>query len=242
MAKGFVDIHTHILPGVDDGAKNLDQAMELLQLAWDNGTAAVILTPHYRGRYRRNTPEQLRQVFAELQQRAAQQLPEMQLYLGNEAGIEQELAERLLEGRVLSLNGGDYVLLEFHTASSAPQIVEGVLEILNCGFTPVIAHAERYDSFCQNKKLAQEVIDFGALIQVNADSILGGAGSAPKRCALRLLRKAQVHFVASDAHDATRRHPMLTPCYRKVSRKYGKAYAAKVFRENALMLLSEEST
>lgn len=241
MAEGFIDIHTHILPGLDDGAKDMEQAMELLQLAWDNGTVGVILTPHFRGRYRRNTPEQLRQTFEELRQRAAVQLPEMELYLGNEAGIEIELAEKLIEGRVLSLNGGNYVLLEFHTASSATQILKGVLDVLNCGFTPIIAHAERYDAFCQNKRMAEGLIQFGALIQVNADSILGGAGYASKRCARRLLRKKKVHFVASDAHDATRRHPMLMSCYRKVSKKYGKEYAARVFWENARAIL-EEST
>lgn len=242
MAEGFIDIHTHILPGVDDGAKDMEQALELLRLAWDNGTVSVILTPHFRGRYRRNTPEQLRQIFEELRQRVATEIPQMELYLGNEAGIEIELVEKLAEGRVLSLNGGNYVLLEFHTASSASQILEGVLDVLNCGFTPIIAHAERYDVFCQNKKLAAEVIGFGALIQVNADSILGGAGRDPKHCARRFLRKGQAHFVASDAHDATRRHPVLTPCYRKVSKKYGKEYAAKVFWENARELLNEEST
>lgn len=241
MAQGFIDIHTHILPGVDDGAKDMNQAVELLQLAWDNGTAAVILTPHYRGRYRKNTPQQLREVFDTLKQRAAETLPDMKLYLGNEAGIELELAERLSEGRVLSLNDGSYVLLEFHTASSASQILDGVLDVLNCGFTPVIAHAERYDAFCQNRKLATEVIGFGGLIQVNADSIMGGAGYASKRCARRLLRKHQAHFVASDAHDATIRHPLLTPCYQLVSRKYGKEYADRVFKENARELL-EEST
>ena len=241
MADGFVDIHTHILPGVDDGAKDLTQAMELLRLARDGGTGAVILTPHYRGRYRRNTPEDLRKNFLELQQRAAEALPELELYLGNEAGIEIELAEKLAAGRVLTLNGGDFVLLEFHTASPVSQIYEGVLEVLNCGFIPIIAHAERYDAFCEHKKLAAELIGYGALIQLNADSIMGGAGMGTKRCARRLLRKHQAHFVASDAHDTTRRQPALAQCYRKVSKKYGKQYAAQVFWKNARKMLLGET-
>lgn len=242
MAERFIDIHTHILPSVDDGAKDMEQSVELLRMAWEDGTGAVILTPHYRGRYRRNTPQHLQQVFEELRSRVAEELPELELYLGNEVGIELELVEKLAGGRALSLNGGDYVLLEFHTDSTADRILGGVLDVLNCGFTPVIAHAERYDAFCRHRKLAAEVIGFGALIQVNADSILGGAGFEPKRCARRLLRKRQAHFVASDAHDATRRHPLLGQCYRKVSQKYGKEYAAKVFWENARALLTEEST
>lgn len=239
MAERFVDIHTHILPKVDDGAKDLEQAVELLHMAWNSGTGAVVLTPHYRGHYRRNTPQQLQDAFQQLKQRMAKELPELELYLGNEAGIELDLVEKLLEGRVLSINGGNYVLLEFYTAGSAQQVVDGVLDILNCGFTPVIAHAERYDAFCKNKKLASEIIDLGALIQINGDSIFGGAGFGPKRCAKRLLRKHQVHFVASDAHDALRRHPKLDKCYGKISKKYGKEYAAQVFWQNARELLEE---
>lgn len=242
MPNRFIDIHTHILPGVDDGAKNMEQALELLTAAWEDGTGAVILTPHYRGRYRRNTPQQLQQVFEELREQAAQRLPEMQLYLGNEAGIELELAEKLVQGRVLTLNGGRYVLLEFHSSTLEKHIVSGVLDVLNCGFVPVIAHAERYDAFCRNKKLAAEVLGFGAMIQVNADSLAGGAGWTSKRCAKRLLRQGQAHFVASDAHDTARRHPMLAQCYRKISKRYGEEYAARLFWKNAQQLLSEETT
>lgn len=241
MAQRFVDIHTHILPGVDDGAQNPQQAMELLRLAWESGTGAVILTPHYRGRYRRNTPQQLHQSFEQLQQLAAEQLPDMELYLGNEAGIELELTEKLREGRVLTLNGGRYVLLEFHTASTAGKILDGVLDVLNCGYIPVVAHAERYDGFNRDKNLAREVTRLGALIQINADSVLGGAGAEVKRCARRLLRKRHAHFIASDAHDTHRRTPMLAQCYRKVSRRYGKTYAARLFWENARELLADDT-
>ena len=151
----FVDIHTHILPGVDDGSPDLEHSISLLRMAWEDGTGAVILTPHYRGRYRSNTPQKLREIYDKLRAHVEVELPEMELYLGNEAGIEIELSEKLAEGQVLSLDGGNYVLLEFTSSSSSGKIVKGVLEILNSGFTPIIAHAERYDAFCKNKRLAE---------------------------------------------------------------------------------------
>lgn len=237
----FVDIHTHILPGMDDGARDLEQAMALLRMAWEDGTGAVVLTPHYRGRYRRNTPEQLRSALEILRQQAAAELPGMELYLGNEAGIEIELAEKLAQGRVLSLNGGNHVLLEFHSSSSRTQIVAGVLDILNCGFTPVIAHAERYDAFRQHSRLADEVIGLGALIQLNAAGVMGKSGFAEKRCCSRLLRKHQVHFIASDAHDVAHRPPVLMDCYRQVEKKYGAERAAFLFWENARTILTENT-
>ena len=77
----FVDIHTHILPGVDDGSPDLERSINLLRMAWEDGTGAVILTPHYRGRYRRNTPQQLREIYQTLQAHASIELPEMELFL-----------------------------------------------------------------------------------------------------------------------------------------------------------------
>jgi protein-tyrosine phosphatase len=88
---GFVDIHTHILPGVDDGALNMDEALELVRMARMNGTAHLVLTPHYRGRWRSNTPQLLRRQFDQLVALAKEAVPDMTLYLGNEAAIEREV-------------------------------------------------------------------------------------------------------------------------------------------------------
>ncbi len=231
---GFVDIHTHLLPKVDDGARDMDDALALIAQAQANGTSALVLTPHYRGRYRRNSPEQLQEIFEELRSKT-----DMELYLGNEIGYERELADKLSEGRVLPLNGGRYVLLEFSTDSPKSQITGGVLDVLNCGFVPIIAHAERYEIFRRNRALMDEVLDLGVLVQVNADSILGGCGFEIKRYCHWLLKKRMVHFVASDGHDSQLRKPVLGDCYRRVCKKYGEAYAAELFWKNARVVLED---
>ena len=87
---GFTDIHTHILPGVDDGAQDVGQALRLLRLAWENGTGAMVLTPHYRGNYKENTPDQLRMEFELLQELAKDAVPDLQLYLGQEVALEAD--------------------------------------------------------------------------------------------------------------------------------------------------------
>lgn len=231
---GFFDIHSHLLPGADDGARDMDDALALLALAQANGTEALVLTPHYRGRYRQNTPQQLEETFRQLCRLA----PEgMTLYLGNEAGYERDLADKLSEGRVLSINGGRYVLLEFSTGTPKSLILDGVFEVLNAGFTPIIAHVERYDAFRKHKALADVVLDAGALLQINADSVLGSSGGDIKRYCHYLLKKQMVHFVASDGHDQTHRPPLLTDCYQRICKKYGAEYAADLFRENARIML-----
>ncbi len=238
--QGFSDLHTHILPSVDDGAQDMPEAMALLRLAYENGTRAMFLTPHYRGQYKHNGPAWLRELFLMFSQMAQQEFPDLKLYLGNEIYFEQEAPERLLAGQILPLNGSRYCLLEFRSASPRSQIITGVLAILNSGYIPIIAHAERYDIFLQDKTLIEEVLDMGALVQLNADSVMNAHGRAVSAFCKRLLKEQKVHFIATDAHDATKRPPLLRQCFQMVAKKYGREYAAALFSENARLVADNE--
>ncbi len=231
--RGFTDIHTHLLPGVDDGAQSLSQSLRLLRMAWDDGTRIVVLTPHYRGRYKQNTPETLQENFAWLREMAAAELPDMKLYLGQEIAYENGVPEALHRGRVLTVNGSDWALLEFHTNSLRSHIITGVAETVRCGFVPIVAHVERYDICRSDPSLVEELLDMGALLQLNADSVLGGNGFAVKRFCRRLLKERKAHFVASDAHDPVHRPPLLRDCFLKIHKKYGAQYAQELFYGNA---------
>lgn len=235
----FVDLHTHILPGVDDGAENLETALEMLQRAWENGTGTLFLTPHYRGRYKKNTPQHLREIFDELSRKASERFPELRLYLGHEAGNEHELADKLLSGRVMTLGGTCYVLLEFDEHCYRSGVLSSILNLINSGYIPVIAHVERYEIFRKNHSLAGEVINMGAMLQVNAGSVMGRHGLGVKLYCQKLLRRGQIHFVASDAHDLKDRPPVLNACFARISKRYGRDYAQAVFAGNAERILSE---
>jgi len=231
--RGFTDIHTHLLPGADDGAQSMSQTLRLLRMAWGNGTRTVFLTPHYRGKYKRNTPDVLKENFAWLQEMVAAELPGMQLYLGQEIAYENDAPEAMHQGRVLLMNDSQYVLLEFRTNSLRSQMITGVSETIRCGFVPIVAHVERYDIARKELDLVDELLDMGALLQLNADSILGTNGFGIKHFCYKLLREQKVHFVASDAHDTTHRPPLLRECFLKTHKKYGAEYAAALFYDNA---------
>lgn len=235
---GFVDIHTHILPGVDDGAANLSEALKLLRMAWRDGTAGIVLTPHYRGKYRENTPEMLRACFEELCREAEKELPGLRLYLGSEAAWERELGEKIAEGRVMTLHGSSYVLLEFDFGCLRSHVLDGIMDVVGCGYTPIIAHVERYDVFRKDKSLTDEVLAMGALLQLNADCVLGKRGFGLKRFCHRLLKHGQAHFIASDAHDPADRPPLLRECFEYVSKRYGRDYAWVLLRDNPQAMLS----
>ena len=238
---GFVDLHTHVLPGVDDGAKNTDEAMELVRMAFQNGTRTMFLTPHYRGVFKKNKPDHLREVFSLFCRQAEQAFPGMKLCLGNEVYFETEAPGKLLAGEILSLCDSQYALLEFRSASLRSQIITGVSETIRHGFTPIIAHIERYDIFCKDPTLVDEVLDMGALLQLNADSVLGSNGFGVKRFCHKVLKEQKIHFIASDAHDALKRPPLLRECFLKVHKKYGGEYAHSLFYDNAQAVIENQT-
>lgn len=233
----FIDIHCHLLPGVDDGAPDTETACQLLRMAQEDGTGALVLTPHYRGRYRQNSPQLLRQVFDQLTQSAPEGL---ELYLGSEVAFEKDIGEKLSEGRILTLNDSRYVLLEFDYSATCRQAADAVMELVGAGKVPIIAHLERYGAISKDRHCVDMLLGMGALIQINADSILGRWGFSVKRFCHWLLRTRRAHFVASDAHDAADRPPKLKACFDLVQKKYGPDYAAALFRDNARVVLTGE--
>lgn len=230
---GFIDIHTHILPGVDDGAADMQEACRLVQMAWEDGTKAIFLTPHYRGDHGHYSAQRMQETFARLREQVAEEVPEMALYLGTEIRFDGDVPERLYAGEILSMNNSQYVLLEFSKQALRAQILFGISELLRYGYTPIVAHAERCDTFRNFSSLAAEVRHLGGRIQVNAESVMGAHGFAVKRFARKLLKNRQVDFVATDAHDTKERKPLLRSCFLWVRNKCGQDYAAQVFFENA---------
>ena len=237
--EGFVDIHTHILPTVDDGAKTMEEALELLGMAWADGTRGLILTPHYRGKFKRD-PQEIVQIFEHLKKLAAERYPQLALYLGNEVYYEEGVMEALTGGGLRTLHGSRYVLLEFDNGMLRNQILNGISEAMRYGYTPILAHVERYELFQKDRELLELVLDMGALIQLNAGSVLGRNGLGTKWFCHGLLKRGQVHFIASDAHDPVRRVPLLGACFQRVQRKYGQDVAQEIFHYNPLGVISDD--
>ena len=231
--RGFTDLHTHLLPSADDGAQNMADAMRMVRLAWHSGTRTMMLTPHYRGVYKKNTPQWHRENFDIFHRLVQDEFPDMELYLGSEAHYEIDLPDRVMAGDVMTLNDSRYILLEFSSVSLKSRIITGVSEMLGCGLVPVIAHVDRYDAFRTVEDLTDEVLEMGALIQLNADSVMGKHGTQVHAFCHRLLKEEKVHFIASDAHDLEHRPPLLRDCFLSVHKKYGQEYAAQLFSENA---------
>lgn len=230
----MIDIHSHILPAVDDGAENLDTAAEMCRLAAIDGCTAILATPHQRTPGWWNCePASLRTTFDALQS-AVGATP--LLFLGAEVRIDRSLLSALAEpdrGGTLALAGSRYLLLEFERRGLGGLDAEGITqELLLEGWRPIFAHPEFIPELARNLDLMRRLVRTGALFQVTAMSLTGDFGRRLRSIAEGMVEADLIHFAASDAHDPTRRPPGLSRAYRHLTSRYGEALARRLTSDN----------
>ncbi len=235
-----IDIHCHIMPGVDDGSRDINMSLEMLRIAAKNGITHIILTPHHKPMHHNVSPEHNVRYRKVLQQAAAEAGIKTKLFSGNEIYFSDETFEQLLGGEICSLAGSDYVLVEFHPTATYKTIQNAMYQVQGAGYMPIIAHVERYSDIVRNTGYVEGLIDMGCLIQVNSASVMGGYGFGIAHFTRKLLKDRLVHFVASDAHDTGRRAPELLKCRMYVERKFGEDYAREIFCQNAANVIRND--
>ncbi len=235
----LTDIHCHILPGIDDGAKNLKEAKEMLSLAQSDGIRNIICTPHYHIGRVKASAEDCMQAFEELTAYAEEKFPELTLYLGQEIYYYSETLEKLERGELLTLADTDYILLEYSHTTQYEEIRDSISDAYGAGFLPVIAHIERYPCMADPDKV-KRLVRSGAYIQVNAETLLLPFTNRLRRFAFKMIKEDLVHFIASDAHSAETRKPELSEAYRLVEKKFGSEIAERIFLENPQLLLENK--
>lgn len=240
MIEKIFDIHNHILWGVDDGSDDLKMSLEMLRIAEKSGTTDIILTPHNKPNRRNIYTDEMIQQIEVLKKHMRIEGIGIKLYAGNEIYYRMDIAERIHNGKASTMCGSRYVLLEFNPLDEWDYIRRGVDDILSEGYTPIIAHVERYENLMKNSDRALELKNMGSYLQINAASVVGEVGWDYKRRCKELLKKGGVSFVASDAHDTKKRNPSLEKCVRYITRKYGEEYARTVFCDNPQMILSDK--
>lgn len=230
----IIDIHCHILPGVDDGAKSMEQSMEMIDIAYENGIDTIIATPHHMPEGRNVSPTGIKERVAKLQAYADEKDYDMTILAGNEIYYHSDVPELLDENQICTLAGTNCVLVEFSPMDESRYIRNSLSELQNMGYAPIIAHVERYVSLMKApfEKL-QELRDMGILIQVNAASVMGGFGKATKSTVEKLLKNRLVDFIATDAHSNGTRSPKIRECAEYLSGKYSPDYVEALLYDNA---------
>ena len=196
------DLHSHILPGVDDGSKSLEQTELMLKSAYDNGVTDIMLTPHFVPDSKFSSPCVVnKNIFDDVKEIAKRY--GINVYLGNEVYLTHDIVKYIKKGHIASLNNSRYILFEIPMHQKFNNIKSVFIEVMNLGFRPILAHPERYSAYLDNVDFFEELRDMGVLLQINYPSLLGMYGLRPKRMAKKLLKKGLISFVGSDIHDSS---------------------------------------
>ncbi len=233
----YIDMHAHLLPGLDDGAENSAMALKMLRQAQAEGIREIILTPHYKPMRHNPRPETVRQALYRLEELRDAAGLSVRLYLGNEVYYGSDVIEALQEDRAFTMADSSCVLVEFNPVQDYAYIREATYSLLAEGYIPILAHVERYRCLMEKKARVKELCGMGCRLQVNASSIAGKNGMTCRKNVKWLLRQEYVSFVGTDCHDDRRRMPKMAKAAAYVARKYGDAYCRRIFRENAAALI-----
>ena len=228
----FMDMHCHCLPGIDDGARNMDQSLQMLKQAYDDGIRSVIATPHFHHRRGHAPKEIILEKVKEVQEAIKATCPDMTIYPGNELYYSNSLPELIAEEKVCTMAGSRYVLIEFSPETEYAEMRNALINIQAQGVWPILAHIERY--FCLVKKpaLAAELAEMGIYLQVNAGGVLGRYGRKEKSLIKKMFAKGNISFVATDAHDTENRKQVLSEAAAYIAKKFGEEAAQLVLFTN----------
>jgi protein-tyrosine phosphatase len=199
----MIDLHAHVLPELDDGARSLEEALEMGRIAVADGIREMVATPHHTELNALPSPlQEAKARLRGLQEALQRERVPLTLHLGAEVNLVPELPDLLVEGRLFPLGPGPYVLVHWDTHPVHTEEVLFALELR--GYIPIIAHPERSAAVERDPDFLARLVERGALCQITAASIAGGFGPRVKALAEQLLRRRLVHFIASDAHSAER--------------------------------------
>lgn len=234
---GYTDIHTHILPGVDDGSRNLEQTLHMLHLAHQENITTIIATPHYFAGEENASVDQLYTLRDKVQKEATKLNSDMKILLGNELYYSEGIVDALKSKKALTLAESRYVLVEFSVRVLYEIIYRGLGELIRAGYIPILAHVERYHCLDRRDDLIRELIKSGSYIQLNSNSLSGGLFDARAAFNRKLVNMGYIHFIASDCHDDKIRIPNMLSVVGKLQKKCDESILDQIFMRNPLHIL-----
>ena len=238
----MIDLHMHLLPGLDDGPPGTAESLEMCRLAISRGMKTVVATPHmFNGVYNVSREDILEGV-SKLRRRLEEERLDLDVLPGADVHSHIDICRFIEEGKVMTLgDGGHYLLLELPSGVIPRGLDRYLFTIRLAGITPIITHPERNFEIQSDPWRIARTVSTGVLLQITADSLTGAFGSRPQRCALKLLGAGMAHLVASDAHSTVYRSPGLEKAYQVVKRTLGEAEADEVFHHRPARILAGET-
>ena len=232
----MIDLHSHILPGLDDGAQNLQDALAMARMAVDSGITAVVATPHCSDDRRQEVYDAWLLLHDALKEN---EIP-LRLFMGMEIFGTSETARMLYDGELLTLNSSRYPLIEFSFRSDGEEETEILRNVCKTGFRPVVAHPERYLYVQEDPRFIDRWYRMGCLLQVNRGSLMGRFGHRAQSMAAELINRGFATVIASDAHSVRMRTPWMADVKKLLTREFSGAYARQLLRDNPKKIIKNE--
>ncbi len=234
----LIDTHCHVLPFIDDGAKDWDASLGMLRAAAEDGIRQVVATPHWTGQP--GEIEKVRERAEELRGRLAEVGLGVRVHLGNEVVLVPRLVDSLKEGTALTLAGSNYVLLETAQLEEGAYTHNALFQLQASGYRVILAHPERVPGWQTSTADVRALLQRGCFLQVNAMSVVGGFGKAAKQAAESFIRQGWVSLLASDAHSPTSRPQVLGPALQRCAELIGEDRARALVEDHPARVLCNE--
>lgn len=236
----YIDMHNHILPGVDDGSRSNEQSLHMLELAYQEGFRTIVVTPHYQEGIYTNSIEFVMDRLGQLRKVLYDNNLDIKLLLGCEIFNSHGIIDLLHKGHLPTIADTRYVLIEFMPSADYRYIKDSLYLLQLEGYRPILAHVERYSELRKDFDRIKDLVDMGILFQINAMSIDGSSGRTISNFTHKLLKKRYVHLVATDCHSDVTRSPRITKAANIIIKKYGEAYKDKLLSHNPKLILENQ--
>jgi protein-tyrosine phosphatase len=238
----MIDIHNHILPGLDDGARNWEQSLAMARIAVADGIKEIVCTPHWAPGIYANTRGPILDAVDEFREKLSENNIPLEAHPGAELRLDPDLPRKLESGELLSINDtGRFILLE--VPDLLPPNLENFFPMLSRGnIIPIICHPERNHQLKRDPSPLFRWVEAGCLAQITAGSITGEFGSEVRRFSLMLFEHGLAHVIGTDAHDTRRRAPVFSEALRELEGILGKEAAENLVKEVPRRILHGEMT
>ena len=234
----MIDIHSHLIYGVDDGTKTKEESIEILKNLRENNITDIILTPHYiaETRYVSSKIDNIN-ILKDIKKELELNNIDINVYLGNEIYIDRDILKLIKENKICTLNNTEYVLIELPMSGVYPDYYDIINNLINEGCKVILAHPERYTTFQKDFNKILELNELGVLFQCNYGSILGEYGHEAKKCMKYLLKNKLVSFMGTDIHKNKDNYSYINKSIKKMSKYLSKEEIEAITSINAKKII-----
>lgn len=237
--EGYIDIHTHIIPGVDDGSKNIEQTVSMLETAYKQGIRTMYATPHYGSGKERYDREYLLEQYGIVKEKARQIGGGIEILLGNEIYYRHGIVDEIKSGQALTMNNTKYVLIEFDVDISYKELYSALQKIVLSGYRPILAHIERYGCLYKKFDLLYAVKNLGVCLQINASSVIPKLQPEASFCR-KAVRDGYISFLGSDCHSTGWRPPCMSDAVKVLAKKTPEKIMGRILYKNPVKIYNNE--